>query len=146
MRNRNNDQLVAPATPAVKFATDEAAQTILSGLKTQYDNATTFAAQQVTLADKCQAEIDAWAKEIEARQQEIRDRQAWIEQRELEIRQAQQRTQQGRDVAKGAADTLALLGAPVPPPAGELSHNPDELISRIDAAHNEQDAAERGRS
>lgn len=143
MRKQSPDQLV-PGQP-VKFVTDEAAQTILAGLRTQYDSATTYASQQTVLAEKCQAEMDVWSREIEDRQREIRERQAWIEQRQLEMRQAHQAAQQGYDVAKGAADLLAHLGAPVPTPAGELSLTPEGSLGRFNAATDEQRAAEGSR-
>ncbi|GIH70284.1 hypothetical protein [Sphaerimonospora thailandensis] len=135
-----SDQLVASA-PAVRFATDEAAQTVLGSLRSTYDNAVTFANQQAALADACQADMDKWAAEIEERKAWIEERKAWIEERDLEKRAALQQAQRGRDAAKGAADTLAVLGAPVPPANGELSHDPDGAWSRVDAAHDALNAS-----
>lgn len=113
-----SDRLVAPA-PAVQFADDETAATILTPIRQTYDTAVAYVAQQQALAEACQGDIDRLRREIE-------DRKRLIDQRELERQAALQQVQRGQAVAKGAADTLALLGAPVPPAGGELSHAPDE--------------------
>lgn len=127
-----------PQQQGVAFPTDEAGATILNGLKTHYDTAAAWTVQQSDLAAQCQKDVEKWL-------QEIRERQAWIEQRELAGRQAQQESQRGRDVAKGIADLLAHLGAPIPPPNGELSHDPDGSLGRFNAATDEQRSAEGAR-
>lgn len=132
------DQLVASGpvpVPVVQFADDETAATVLNPIRQTYDNAVAYARQQQEQADAAQRDIDKW-------EQEIRDRRAWIERRELDRQAALQQVQRAQNAAKGAADTLAVLGAPVPPANGELSHHPDVLIDRIGAAHAEQAAAE----
>lgn len=144
-RGPSADQLVA-TSPPVKWASEEAEKTIVTVLKTQYDNAVNWAQQQTAAGDGMHAEIEQWAQEIRDHEQAVRERNAWIERRTLELRQARLNAQTGRDVAKGAADTLALVGSPIPPANGELSHDPDGTLDRFDAAHDQQQAAEAVRS
>lgn len=151
MRDRKStgDQLVAPATapvPPVEFADDETAQTVLNPIRQTYDNAVAWAAQHQAQADAAQADVDKWRQEIEDRQREIREREAWIEMRSREQQAAKLQVQRGQNAAKGAADTLALLGSPVPPANGELSHAPDVTLARFNGATDEQREAEGVRS
>lgn len=139
-RNKPTDQLVAPApVPPVQFADDETAATVLNPIRQTYDSAVAFAVQH-------QAQADASQREIDRLRQEIREREALIDQRELERQASLQQVQRGQNAAKGAADTLALLGSPVPPANGELSHAPDVTLARFNGAVEEQREAEGVRS
>lgn len=136
---KNSDRLVAttPPAPAVQFPDDETAQTVLTPIRTTYQQASAYVTQQQTLADACQRDIDRLQQEIDRLQQEIGTRRTQIDTRELERQAALQQVQRGQNVMKAAADTLALLGAPVPPPNGELSHDPDAALARFQTAHDE---------
>ncbi|MFE3452438.1 hypothetical protein ACFXJ8_26290 [Nonomuraea sp. NPDC059194] len=128
------DQLVAPA-PVVVFPTQQAADRIIAGMKAAYDQAAKFARERGTLGIQK-------GEEIRQLQKEINERQAWLVQKEGEKDLLEAESRDARDVAKGYADLLAAAGIHLPPPNGELSLDPDTRIRNIEAAHDEQDAAE----
>ncbi|WP_204061445.1 hypothetical protein [Microbispora corallina] len=144
--NKPTDQLVAPA-PAVHLPDDDTAQTVIAPNRQTYDYAVAHVAQHSGVVDTCQTDIDGWNQEIDSLERQINERRAWIEMRTREQEAARQQVLRGQKAAKAAADILALLGAPVPPANGELSHAPDVAHERFNAATEEQTAAaERGRS
>ncbi|WP_141703718.1 hypothetical protein [Planobispora rosea] len=129
MARKSEDQLVAPAsTPVVRFASDEAAQTVIAPIRAQYEQVAAFVAQQMTLAGQKLARVGDLTREAD--------------QLSLEARQHEYQAQQGSDVVKGLVDTLAALGVEVAPLNGELSHTPDLATARWNAAVDEQNAAE----
>lgn len=128
---RNNDQLVAPA-PTVVFATDQAKEQIVADLTTRYQQASHYAANRWGDAAKNREAVSALKTEIS-------ERMALIELRDTEMQQAEMDAQNGRDVAKGLADLLAVAGVQIPPYGGELSHNPEGAIRNFESAHDELD-------
>ena len=128
MTRNNKDQLVA--APVVVFATQDAADQIVTDLKARYEQAAHYAAARWTVATQKGEEIDQL-------QREVNERLAWIASKNTEKDQAELESQRGRDVAKGLADLLAVAGVPIPPYGGELSHNPDGAIRNLEAAHDE---------
>jgi hypothetical protein len=123
-----NDKLVSPA-PTVQFKSDEAAQSVIAHIRSQHEQMSVYGAQQTALAMQKGEEIDRLRRQID--------------QLDLEKHQHETYARQAREVADGAADTLALLGFPIPPQGGDLSSDVDGSLDRFHAAHNEL-AAEEG--
>ncbi|MGS2645926.1 hypothetical protein [Streptosporangium sp. G12] len=111
MKPRNGDP--KQPQPVVAFATPEAAQSITAALRQQYEQATTWAEGEAKNAAQAQSDIDGWTREAAEVRQRLADLEQWIEQRDLTRRQHLTHTQQGRDIAQGAADTLTVLGFPI---------------------------------
>lgn len=130
--NRKNDQLTAPS-PAVVFATQDAAHRIVAEVTAKYEEAARYANAQGGLAIQLGEEITQLDKEIS-------EKQVWVIQRDGEKRQAESEARAAQDVAKGYADMLAAAGVPVRPYNGELSHTPDRNLENLAAAHAELDA------
>ncbi|WP_157253123.1 hypothetical protein [Nonomuraea typhae] len=114
--SRRNDQLVVPA-PAVRFATEEAQNTVLGAVYQQFTQAKNTAEGKVEQARQK-------AEEIAKRQEEINHLHGEIERINLHINALERENTEAhrervaalsfadgqRAIAKGAGDTLALLG------------------------------------
>lgn len=106
--NENSaDLLVHPPTPAITFATDAAAQSVIGPLKEQYEKAAAFAYTEWRKADECDADMAAWRKEIA-------ERDRWIQQRGLARQQHNLHAQQAVDVANPIAEMLGAAGVQAP--------------------------------
>lgn len=143
MKNRN-DQLVAPA-PAVRYETEEAKNSILGAIYQQFINSKNGTHAHEGVASQRSEDIANRQLDINHTNAEIKRLTSLREGLEAENTQAdRERTealaaaQAQRHIARGAVDTLALLGHSVP--EDQLDFLRAEAWDRTGKLHNELEA------
>lgn len=129
-----NDQMVGPA---VVFATAEAEQRIAAEMRAKFDEAAQYAIAQGGMAVQLGEDLAQVEREIKDLERQLNERHVMASEKSGDKRQAELNARHCHDVAKGYADMLAAAGVQIPPYGGELSHNPDGALDRLDAAHEE---------
>lgn len=136
--NRKNDQLVHAAP--IAFPSTEVANTILSGIYLQFQTAAEVTRKQEAVAFERAEDIARRQGDINHHNQEIARLEVENTEADRERNEALAFAQRQRDLAKGAADTLAFLGHPIP--AEQLDVLRDGNWARVEKLHDELDATQ----
>ncbi|GAA4221422.1 hypothetical protein FHR32_005079 [Streptosporangium album] len=140
--NKASDQLVAPVPTTPAWPNDEVRQTVTQNNQAAYYRHFEQYKQRGAAARKLTADCDQLSREVADAKRVLDDAQHRYDEKVHAQRVEAHYEQVEYDTAQGYAVACASLGAPVPPPDGELSHDADGKTARWSAAVDEQNAAE----